>query len=356
MTSGAASVSIIYDEVYLKHSDIEGMHPESPSRLMRIMHGLESTGLLGKVATVRPVEAPLDLLCSVHTPGYVELIRTKSSEGFRYIDSDTYVNNWTFTSARYAAGGVIKAVEATLSGSTSKSFALVRPPGHHAGVSGAALGAPTLGFCIFNNIAVGAKYLLNRGFKKIAILDIDVHHGNGTQEIFWDEHRVLHINIHQDGIYPGTGSVSDVGGREAAGTKVNIPLGRGAGDHTYMVLFREIVEPLVSEFKPDYILVSAGFDSHYSDQLAGLAVTGNGYYEIFSNIVKLSDRYCGGRLTAVLEGGYRDGLIKGVPNAVAALMGIDPVVTDNEVPDAFSHKIRDLIAELKKVLCPYWKL
>jgi len=356
LASGGTSVSIVYDEIYLRHSDIAGMHPESPSRLMKIMYSLENSGLLKKVNIVKPEEAPLDLVCSVHSHDYVELIRSKSSEGFKYIDSDTYVNKWTFTAAKYAAGGVVKAIEATLTGGSLRVFALIRPPGHHAGVSGAALGAPTLGFCIFNNVAIGAKYLLSRGFKKVTILDIDVHHGNGTQEIFWNDPKILHIDVHQEGIYPGTGSISDVGSDEAAGTKINIPLEYGAGDVTYSVLFREVIEPLISEFKPDYMLVSAGFDAHYSDQLAGLTVTARGYYEMFSRIVRLADRYCSGKLVAVLEGGYRDGLIKGVPNAIATLMGIEPLVTGDEVPDAFSSKVHDLIMKLRKILSVYWRL
>ncbi len=352
----APSVGIAYDEIYLRHGDVVGMHPESPSRLIKIMYSLEEFSILKKVSIIKPKKAPLEAVLSVHDHEYIELIRSSSSEGFRYIDSDTYVNKWTYTAALYAAGGVIKAIEATLAGDYLRVFALVRPPGHHAGIRGSALGAPTLGFCIFNNVAIGAKYLLSKGFKRIAIIDIDVHHGNGTQEIFWTNPNVLHVDIHQKGIYPGTGSISDVGGGDAEGTKVNIPLDYGAGDATYSILFTEIIEPLISEFKPEYILVSAGFDAHHSDHLAGLSLTARGYYDIFSRIAKLAERYCGGKLVAVLEGGYRDGLAKGVPNAIAALMGIDPLVAEDEVPDAFGSKVRDLILSIRKVLDAYWKL
>ncbi|MCD6340935.1 MAG: histone deacetylase [Desulfurococcales archaeon] len=356
MTSKAISVGIVYDKIYLRHSDVVGTHPESPSRLIKIMYSLEGLSLLKKVSVIKPEKAPLEAIYSVHDREYVELIKNTSSESFKYIDSDTYVNKWTYTAALYAAGGTIKAIEATLAGNYLRVFALVRPPGHHAGIRGSALGAPTLGFCIFNNVAIGAKYLLSKGFKKIAIVDIDVHHGNGAQEIFWTNPYVLHIDIHQRGIYPGTGSISDVGGGDAAGTKVNIPLDYGAGDITYSILLTEIIEPLISEFKPDYILVSAGFDAHHSDHLAGLSLTARGYYEIFSRIVKLADRYCGGKLVAVLEGGYRDGLTKGVPNAIAALMGVDPLVTEDEVPDTYGSKVHDLISRMRRVLNVYWRL
>ena len=350
------SVGIVYDEIYLRHGDIIGMHPESPSRLIKVMYSLEELSMLKKVSIIKPEKAPLEAVLSVHEREYVELIRSSSSEGLKYIDSDTYVNKWTYTAALYAAGGVIKAIRSTLAGSYLRVFALVRPPGHHAGIRGSALGAPTLGFCIFNNVAIGAKYLLSKGFKKIAIIDIDVHHGNGTQEIFWTNPSVLHIDIHQKGIYPGTGSISDVGSGAAEGTKVNIPLDPGAGDATYSVLFTEVVEPLISEFKPEYMLVSAGFDAHHSDHLAGLSLTARGYYDIFSRIVKLAEKYCGGKLVAVLEGGYRDGLAKGVPNAIAALMEVGPLVAENVVLDTFGSKVHDLVSSIRKVLSAYWKL
>ncbi len=356
MSLRAHSVGIVYDEIYLRHGDVVGIHPESPLRLIKIMYSLEELNILKKVGIIKPEKAPLEAVLSVHEHEYVELIRNSSSEGFKYIDSDTYVNKWTYIAALHAAGGVIKAIEATLTGNYLRVFALVRPPGHHAGIKGAALGAPTLGFCIFNNIAIGAKYLLSKGLKKIAIIDIDVHHGNGTQEIFWTSPNVLHIDVHQEGIYPGTGSIDNIGGGDAAGTKINIPLGYGAGNTAYSVVFDEVIEPLINEFKPEYILVSAGFDAHHSDHLAGLTLTSRGYYNIFSRIVKLAEKFCSGKLVAVLEGGYRDGLSKGVPNAIAALMEVDSLVVEDDVPDTFSSKVRDLVSKIKEVLSTYWKL
>lgn len=347
-------VTIIYDERFLKHYSELYSHPESPSRLITALNALKSYGVLDKVTVVSRIEElNYELPYEVHDKGYVELIRTLSAKGFNYIDSDTYINSYTFEVAVLALSASVLAHKLCIS--TGKpSYVIVRPPGHHAGIKGRALGAPTLGFCIFNNIAVLAKRLLKEGFKNIVIVDIDAHHGNGTQEIFMSEPRVIHIDVHQQGIYPGTGGLHEVGLGEGEGSKINIPLPAGSGDDVYKEIFNEIIEPLINEVKPEYILISAGYDAHYSDPLTDLRATAMTYYYYFRRLNELARILCGNRLVAILEGGYSEGLSKGVPNSIAALNDEEPYTTESETLSSF--KPQAVIDRVKEIIRRYWKL
>jgi len=344
-------VVIVYDERFLKHYSEGYSHPESPSRLITALNALKNYNVLQKFKLVPVDRIDYGLPYEVHDRAYVDYIKELSSKGFNYVDGDTYVNTYTYEVATLALTASVMSYELRESYGVPV-FVLVRPPGHHAGISGSALGAPTLGFCIFNNIAVLAKHLLKKGFKKVLIVDIDAHHGNGTQEIFMSESRVVHIDVHERGIYPGTGSIYEVGSGDAEGTKINIPLPHGSGDSTYKEVFNEVIEPIINEFKPEYILVSAGYDAHYSDPLTDLRVTAITYYYYFRKLRELATKYCNGRLIAVLEGGYSEGLSKGLPNSIAALAGESPYVNETETTD---NRGREVIENVKKVLSRYWR-
>ncbi len=345
-------VIIVYDERFLRHYSEGYSHPEAPSRLINALESLKTYNILQKFKSVAVDRLDYELPYEVHERAYVNYIRELSSKGFHYVDGDTYVNRYTFEVATLALTASVMSYELR-EVSNNPVFVLVRPPGHHAGIRGSALGAPTLGFCIFNNIAVLAKRLINAGFKRVIIVDIDAHHGNGTQEIFMDVPEVIHIDIHQKGIYPGTGSIYEVGSGEAEGTKINIPVPSGSSDSTYKEILDEILEPLINCIKPDYMLISAGYDTHYSDPLTNLRVTATTYYNYFKKFYGLASRLCNSRLIAVLEGGYAEGIRSGLPNSIAALAGLEPYVNEVET-SGISGK--DIVSEVKKVVKKYWSI
>jgi len=347
-------VTVIYDERFLKHYSEGYAHPESPSRLITALNALKESGLMGKITTTNAGEPNYNLPYEVHDRDYVEFIKSLSSSGFNYVDGDTYVNEYTYEVAVLALTASVKSYDIReVSG--EPVFVLARPPGHHAGIRGRALGAPTLGFCIFNNIALLARYLVRRGLRRVVIVDIDAHHGNGTQEIFWSDPHVIHIDIHQYGIYPGTGDVYDVGSGEAEGTKINIPLPRGSGDDAYNAVLNDVVDPVINDAKPDYILISAGYDAHYSDPLTGLRASAATYYKYFKHLLELSEKLCSKRLIAILEGGYAEGLSKGLPNSIAALLGEGPCVTEVETSGT-PKQFTEVLSKVKEVVGRYWKL
>jgi len=248
--------------------------------------------------------------------------------------------------ARYAAGGVIKATDAVMNGEVSSVFALVRPPGHHATPSQA------MGFCLFNNVAIAAKYALKQyGLERIAIIDFDVHHGNGTNDAFYDDPRVLYVSTHQYPHYPGSGGAEETGGGNGRGTTVNIPLPAGCGDAEFRQVFTEIITPVVRRFGPQLIIVSAGYDPHWSDELAMMRVSVRGFGEMATLIKGLADELCNGKMVFALEGGYN-------LNALAAsVTATFDVLLGNAVADPIGPPPRDvggpdisaLVRELKRI-------
>ncbi|HDI02140.1 MAG TPA: histone deacetylase family protein, partial [Ignisphaera sp.] len=232
-------------------------------------------------------------------------------------------------------------------------FALTRPPGHHVGRYGRAMGAPTQGFCIFNNIAGAIYYALSKKVKPILILDIDVHHGNGTQEIFWRNPDVIHIDIHEEGIYPGTGDIKDIGGDEARGTKINIPMPPLSQDEDYLYVLRELIIPLIDSIKPRIIVMSAGFDAYQHDGLASMMLSQEFYYRFGVAIANICKKYRG--LLAVLEGGYTTGLRYGLPAFIKGFINYREVeLRDIEIEPTKSVKNR--VSEVMKILKSYHSL
>lgn len=276
-----------------------GTHPENGYRLEAISNRMKRSGLLGGRAVYEPIEASVQDLLLVHDPEYVRFIEQIALVGGGYLDADTVISPRSYQVACLAAGASIQAVDLVLTGRHQRVFVLPRPPGHHAGR------AHGMGFCLFNNVAIAARHAIDRhGLFRVAIVDWDVHHGNGTQAIFQDSDQVFYASMHQWPLFPGTGRAQEAGVRYGYGYTLNVPLTSGAGDEEYVQVIDEIIAPRLREFRPELMLVSAGFDAHEGDPLASMRVTTDGFAEMARHIRELADQLCHGRLVAVLEGGY----------------------------------------------------
>ncbi len=311
------STGYVYDPIFLKHT--QRGHPESARRLEAIIAELTDTGLLDQLHRVPSRPATSEELERVHTKTYIEQVRKLSASGGGYLDPDTYVNRYTYDAALVAAGSLIALTQAVIAGTVRNGFAIVRPPGHHA------LSFHGMGFCIFNNIVLAARAALDgEGLRRVAIVDFDVHHGNATQAQTEADPRILFISTHQYPHYPGTGRLDEIGQGEGRGTVINLPLQRGVGDHGFAQLYRDIVTPALRRFRPDLILVSAGYDAHWDDPLAGLGLSLKGYAHLAQTLISLADALCDGRIVFTLEGGYQLPVLRrGVANAIRAMLGRD---------------------------------
>ena len=290
-------VGFVYDPIYLKHDT--GQHMENAKRLEAIISRLEQTGLRQKLIPIKPRSATIEELSLVHHKQYISHIQDRAQTGGGWLDADTIISANSYEAALYAVGGVIRATEVVMNGDVASAFALVRPPGHHA------LSQRAMGFCLFNNIAIAAKYALAKyELERILIIDFDVHHGNGTQATFYNDPQVLYISTHQYPFYPGTGGVEETGSAAGKGTTVNIPLPAGCGDAEYLQVYEQIIIPAARGFNPQLILVSAGYDPHWADEIALMEVSVTGFAHMARIIKGLADELCSGRLVFCLEGGY----------------------------------------------------
>ncbi|MFC1995677.1 histone deacetylase [Chloroflexota bacterium] len=308
-------VGFVYDPIYLQHDT--GQHVENAKRLEAILSCLEQTQLKQQLTLIKPCPATVEELSMVHHEQHISHIREVAKRGGGWLDADTVMSPDSYDAALYAAGGTIRATEAVMNGEVASAFALVRPPGHHATSQRA------MGFCLFNNVAVAAKYALTKyKLDRILIIDFDVHHGNGTQEIFYDNPQVLYISTHQYPFYPGTGGIEEIGAGEAKRTTVNIPLPSGCGDDEYLSVFEQIIIPVTKQFNPQFILISAGYDSHWADELALMQVSVSGFAKMVKIIWELASELCNGRLVLSLEGGYNlNALATSVKATFDVLMG-----------------------------------
>jgi len=333
----------VYDDIYLKHDN--AAHPENARRLEAIMAYLGKKGTLKQLIPIKPCPATIEELLWVHGEQQIASVRQAAQEGDAWLDPDTYVSPGSYDVALYAAGGTIKATEAVIDEEVNNAFALVRPPGHHATRRRA------MGFCLFNNVAVAARYALAR-CERVLIIDFDVHHGNGTQEAFYDNPQVLYISMHQHPHYPGTGSIKETGSGAAMGTTLDIPLPAGCGDDEYRLVFEQIIVPAARRFKPQLILSSAGYDSHWMENLAMMRVSVSGFAWMVQVIRELADDLCSGRLIMALEGGYNlDALSASVKATFDVLLG-NPGVEDplGESPHDFTAPdIKTLLRDIKKI-------
>lgn len=290
-------VGFIYDDIFLKHETPE-WHPECKERLISIINTLKNSDIWDRLIHIKPIKAEYKDIEAVHTHEYVERIKKMQSG---YADPDTYISEHSLEAALHAAGAVIEAVNRCKSVEIERAFCAVRPPGHHAEANSA------MGFCIFNNIAVGARCAQKAGYKKVFIIDLDVHHGNGTQHIFEDDNTVFYFSTHQYPHYPGTGAESEKGKGKGIDFTYNIPMSYGSGDKEYFAAYNEILHYLVKKFNPDMILVSAGYDIHSKDPLSQINVSNEGIRGIVHAILSCSSlvtHHSSLPFVFVLEGGY----------------------------------------------------
>jgi acetoin utilization deacetylase AcuC-like enzyme len=327
-------------------------HPENHTRMLALLPALEKSGSLSKLIFLDPEPATIAQLRMVHTPELIEFARQISSRGGGLLDhGDTYATAESFELARTAAGACCAAVDAIMTGQADNGFALVRPPGHHAETDRVS------GFCLFNNVAAAARQAqVIHGVNRVAIIDFDVHHGNGTQDIFFEDDSVLFISLHlfTPFFYPGTGAMHEVGVREAYGYTVNIPFPPYVGDIGYGRAFDEIVRPKVAGFEPDLILVSAGFDAHWQDPLAMSGLSLTGYAHLVRALLSLADDLCQGRIIFILEGGYQlEVLCQGVLNTCYALLGEDKIGDPFGLMPRAEEDIAGIIERLKRLHLPY---
>jgi acetoin utilization deacetylase AcuC-like enzyme len=338
--------ALVTDRHYLDHFPGRG-HPERPERvkvLLDMAEGLRREGL----KRIAPREATVAELELCHDPRYVALVRQTATRESYDFDPDTHASHATYQTAVLAAGGILTAVEAVLAGEADNAFAIVRPPGHHA------LPTHAMGFCFFNNVAIAARYLTQiKGLERVMILDWDVHHGNGTQDIFYATSRVLYCSLHQFPHYPGTGSAGEIGVNEGRGYTVNLPLSATFGDPEYLAAFDRVVIPVGRQFRPDFLLVSAGFDCHARDPLADMRVTEPGFAAMARRLKALAAECCQGRMALVLEGGYDlQALASSVHDVIEELgRGADEPI---EAP--VRGREQSVVDKVCQHLAPFWSL
>ena len=299
-------------------------HPERPERLVAILDHLDAMGLRRRLLDLTAREATDEEILAVHSAVVVDVQERLARKGGGWVDADTFVNVDSPAIARLAAGAVVVATEAVLAGEVRSAFAAVRPPGHHA------TRHHLMGFCLLNNVAIAAAAVLRHGLERVAIVDWDVHHGNGTQDIFNDDPRVLYVSTHAAPFYPGTGHFSESGAGAARGTKVNVPMPQGAGDTAYAAAYDRVVLPAVERFAPELIFISCGWDAHARDFLGPLALSTSGYTAIAAKLMDLADAVCGGRVVAALEGGYDNHALAWCSSALVELMLGDEPTPDPE--------------------------
>jgi len=295
------NVAYVYHPDYLLHIP-PFEHPESPDRLIAINQHLESVGLLGTLVPVRPDYLDNGEILRVHDPDYLRKLELACRRGDLTLDSeDTYLSKNSYSVALLSAAGAIAGAEAVATGKADRAFCAVRPPGHHAAR------AEGMGFCLLNNAAITARHLQARhGVSKVMIIDWDVHHGNGTQSIFYEDPSVFYFSIHENPafLYPGTGRRWETGKGAGVGTTLNAPMAPGAGDDEYRLAFEQLVAPAAERFRPEVFILSAGFDAHRDDPLADIQLTEEGFRFLSRFTVELANRFCGGKIISLLEGGY----------------------------------------------------
>jgi acetoin utilization deacetylase AcuC-like enzyme len=334
----------LYDHPLFREHDSGEGHPERPARLDALRHGLKEAGLEDRMRAMEPRPASREELLRVHGPGHLDRVEATRGLTVRF-DPDTLAGPRSAEAAALAAGAVVDAVDRVLDGDLDRALCLVRPPGHHAEAERA------MGFCLLNNVAVGAAHALQRGLSRVAVVDFDVHHGNGTQDAFYANPRVLYVSSHAYPYYPGTGGLDETGRGPGQGFTVNLPMPPGLGDADYARVYREIVAPIGRAFDPELVLVSAGFDAHANDPLADMHLSDRGYRELAEVCLALAAGAARGRAIFVLEGGYDlRGLASSVAEVGRALLGeeVEPL------PWPARGVLDPLVDAYRRQLQPFW--
>lgn len=343
---------MVYDPVFLKHDT--GSHPENALRIRKVMETLEHYGIKDRMREIKPVQANTEQLTAFHTQSYIDRIAKLCESGGGRPDEDTVVSKDSFQSAVMAAGAVITGIDKVMSREVDSAFAMVRPPGHHA------LQAKSMGFCLFNNVVIGAQHARKKhGLERIMIIDWDFHHGNGTADAFYDTDSVLYFSTHMQASWPGTGWVSHVGTGRGQGYTINIPLAKGTGDPGFYMVFNQLLLPVIRQYKPELIIVSAGFDAHFADPLGGLEVTCAGFARMADIIKKAAEEVCAGRVVIALEGGYNLEVIGHAVSAVLNEFGEYGINIEEPVPQPppfVKPTMRIPLDEAMRIHGQYWEL
>lgn len=291
------SVGFVYDPIFLEHDT--GTHPENAGRMTATITLLEECGLLDKLTRIPARAAAADEIALAHAPRYVAAVREAAEAGGGWVDPDTLITPHSFHVAAHVVGGTLNALDAVMQGEVTSGFCLVRPPGHHA------TPVQAMGFCLFNHVAIAAAAAIEKhGLERVAIVDYDVHHGNGTQDAFYDDGRVLYISTHEFPFYPGTGRAEETGRGDGGGTTINIPMPHQSGDDEHRRAFEDVVLPALHRFRPELILISAGYDAHFADDIAMQQLSVDGYGALVTMTKAAADGLCAGKLVVAQEGGY----------------------------------------------------
>ncbi len=341
-------IGIVWDPIFLKH-ETGTRHPENPERLLSIKASLDAYSGEGELIQIRPQSASEEDLLRVHSRSYIQTLSEIADRGTTHLDADTPVCADSYEVAKLAAGGCIELVRKALTGSIDAGFAFPRPPGHHAERERA------MGFCLINNVAVAAAWAIEEAhLDRIAVVDFDVHHGNGTQWIFYDRRDVLYASTHRSPFYPGSGAVEEIGDEAGEGFTVNVPLPAGSGDAEILAAYEHIICPIVTEFAPQLLIISAGFDIHVTDPLGGMKTTTAGIQQLARLLHVAPGPSC--KIIYVLEGGYSDeGLRDGttaILDELAALPGTGQNLSLNE-PPSYAVAAR-VLPEVRMMLTHFW--
>ena len=339
MTTG-----VVFSEAFKRHDTGRG-HPESAARVDAVAGALADPVLAGKLESMTPRPAEREEILLVHWDRLYEEVLETANRDKTFLDADTVASRDSAEVAHLAAGAALTAVEAVMEGRVDNAFAFSRPPGHHAKPDKA------MGFCIFNNVAIAAKSAQRRFHcDRILIVDFDVHHGNGTQKAFYTSPEVLYVSTHQYPFYPGTGALSETGKDEGEGFTLNLPMPPGMGDREYVRVFKEVIIPAATEFDPDLVLVSAGFDAHRDDPLGGMKVTREGFGALAAELMELAERSAAGRAVFVLEGGYD---MKALRESIVSVL---QVMTGERqaLPGGWEGAADGLMRELREAHGVYW--
>jgi len=335
---------LVLDRRYEAHDTGAG-HPERPERI-RAIRDLMKQYRRDDLVELEPRLATDAELALNHDPTHVARVAETAGRPHGAFDADTPVCSESYATAALAAGGYLELLDRILARDVDNGFAFVRPPGHHAESDRA------MGFCLFNNVAIGARWLRTRGVGRILIVDWDVHHGNGTQDSFYDDPDTLYVSTHQYPFYPGTGAAHEVGRGAAAGRTLNIPLPAGCGDDEYVAAFTDIIVPVANQFRPEVVLISAGFDADYRDPLAGMQVTDDGFRAMTRLLMQVAAEHAEGRVAAILEGGYD----------LNALRAAVPAVLDELAGTTLAEPMRkprprgSVLEPARAAHAPYWEL